>query len=51
VTEPTEPESPGAHTEIAEFAPFSAKGVQQVGSWLLLVTVAGLGLHAHLRAH
>ena len=46
---PTERE--GVHAQIDEFAPFSAKGVQHVGAWLLLVTIAGLGLYSHLRKH
>jgi len=44
-------EREGVHAHIDEFAPFSAKGVQHVGAWLLLVTIAGLGLYSHLRKH
>ena len=43
------PESEGAVAEISEFIPFSAKGVQHVGAWLLVVTIAGRGLYTHLR--
>jgi len=50
VAEATPPESVGTIAEIAEFAPFSSKGVQHVGAWLLLITVASLGLYAHLRS-
>lgn len=46
---PTPPESTGALVEVTEFAPYSAKGVQHVGAWLLLVTIAGLGFYSHLR--
>lgn len=45
------PESEGMVAEIGEFAPFSARGVQHVGAWLLLVTVASLGLYRHLLNH
>lgn len=48
---PAAPEAEGRFEEIGEYAPFSAKGVQQVGAWLLLVTIAGLGLYRHLRHH
>ena len=51
VAKPAPPESEGAVAEISEFAPFSARGVQHVGAWMLLVTVAGLGLYTHLRNH
>jgi len=50
-TESPPPEELGAFTEVTEFAPFSAKGVQYVGAWLLLVATAGLGLYSHLRRH
>ena len=49
VAEPAPPESEGTVAEIAEFAPFSSRGVQHVGAWLLLVTIASLGLYSHLR--
>jgi hypothetical protein len=51
VAEPAPSEGKGARAEIAEFAPFSSKGVQHVGAWLLLVTIAGLGVYAHVRKH
>ena len=44
-------ERDGVRAQIDEFAPFSAKGVQHVGAWLLLATIAGLGLYSHLRKH
>jgi hypothetical protein len=49
MAEPAPPEFEGMVAEIAEFAPFSAKGVQHVGAWLLLITIASLGLYTHLR--
>jgi len=51
VAEQAPPEAEGALAEVAEFAPFSARGVQHLGAWLLLVTVASLGLYEHLRSH
>ena len=45
---PPPPEAIGANEEIAEYTPFSAKGVQHLGSWLLLVMACGLGLYKHL---
>jgi hypothetical protein len=51
VAEPAPPEPEGTVAEIGEFAPFSSKGVQHVGAWLLLITIASLGLYAHLRRH
>jgi hypothetical protein len=49
IAEPAPPEDEGRVAEIGEFAPFSSKGVQHIGAWLLLVTIASLGLYAHLR--
>ena len=37
--------------KIAEFAPFSARGVQHVGAWLLVVARGGLGLYVRLQEH
>lgn len=51
MAEPTAPEREGGRAQIGEFTPFSEKGVQHVGAWLLLVTIAGLGLYSHLRKH
>jgi len=49
--QPSPSEATGACAELVEFAPFSAKGVQHVGAWLLLATIAGLGFYARLRQH
>jgi hypothetical protein len=51
IAEATAPEREGVRARIGEFTPFSEKGVQHVGAWLLLVTIAGLGLYSHLREH
>ncbi len=50
IAEPAFPETEGMVAEIGELAPFSSKGVQHVGAWLLLVTIASLGLYVHLRS-
>ena len=48
---PTASEDQGKFLPVSEFAPFSAKGVQHLGVWLLLGTVAKLGLYSILQQH
>ena len=49
--EPAPEEGEGASARITEFAPHSARGVQHLGAWLLLVAIGGLGFYTQMRRH